>query len=113
VFPNLLHLPPKPILLSTPRTIPKLAIRNVEVAAIARLARQHTCVVCKRARGTLGHAETRVGGLVGLAGLGSWGGEDAACERKGGEDQNNGARFDRYVCDWGFGGFDCWSLCLN
>jgi hypothetical protein len=114
VFPNvLLDLSPKPILLSTPRTIPKLAIHNVEVAAVARLARQQACVVCKCAGSTLGHAETRVGELAGLAGLGSRGGEDAGWERKGGEDEDSSARFDRYVCDWGFGGVDCWSLCLN
>jgi hypothetical protein len=113
VFPNLLQLRSKPIPLSTPRTFPKLAIHNVEVAAVTRLARQHACVVCKCARGTLGHVETRVGGLAGLAGLGSRRGEDAGCERKGGEDQNDGARFDRYVCDWGFGGVDCRSLCLD
>jgi hypothetical protein len=100
----LLDLSPKLILLSTPRTIPKLAIHNIEVAAVVQLVRQHACVVCKYARSTLGQAETRVGELAGLAGLGSRGGEDAGWECKGGEDEDSGARFDRYVCDWGLGG---------
>jgi hypothetical protein len=75
-------LPSKPILLSTPCTIPKLPIHNIERAAITRVASQHAFLICESAECAFGHAETWVGGGAWGAFLGGGVGDATAREMR-------------------------------